>query len=206
MPMMFTRVDSFFLRVSNLNNAINWYSDILGCNTLWRNDEGGFAAINLCGLPVTLVEEKEPGFYPGQHAPFNVYTDNLEEALNHMKSKGVECGEIETLYHVKWFWFKDMDGNRLEACSYGNQPLTANPPVMPNQPMQIYQQPIAVNQPMQMYQQPMQVNQPIQMGQPMQVSQPIQMGQPMQVNQPIQVAQPVQEAQPIQADQPVQTS
>lgn len=119
MAMPFKNVDSFFLWVADIPKAIEWYTSVLDCKLLWQNSEGGFAAIEICGLPLTLVQHRGVSdFKPLLFAPFNLYTENIEEAYDYLKEKGVEAGEIDILYDVKWFWFTDLDGNRLEACSY----------------------------------------------------------------------------------------
>ncbi len=119
MPVPFKSVDSYFLWVANLPRAIEWYMSVLECSLLWHNSEGGFAAIEVCGSPVTLVQHRgETGFQPMTYAPFNLYAENIEEAYQYLKEKGVVVGEIEVLYDVKWFWFIDSEGNRLETCSY----------------------------------------------------------------------------------------
>lgn len=118
MAIPFSHVDSFFLRVSSIEKAIEWYSRVLECKTIWHNNEGSYAAIDVLGLPITFVEKKDNTELPYVHAPFNIYVDNIEEAHGYLKEHEVEVGEIEKLYNAEWFWFKDMDGNRLEVCSY----------------------------------------------------------------------------------------
>lgn len=119
---LFRQVDSFFLNVSDMEKAIDWYSKTLGCKLLWKNDDNDFASIDLKGFPVTLVQaKKDKEFAPLDKAPFNIFVSDIEEAHKYLKDSGTEVGSIEELYNVKWFWFKDIDGNRIEACNYIKQ-------------------------------------------------------------------------------------
>jgi len=119
MAAVFKRVDTVFVRVLDLEKAITWYADNLGLSVKWRNDEGGFAAMDIGGAPITfeLVKDRE-SFKPYEEAPFILFTDNLEEAHAALSSKSVEVGPIEQLYDVKWFWFKDQDGNLIKVCNF----------------------------------------------------------------------------------------
>lgn len=122
MPGPFLRVDTLFIPVKDLEKSVEWYTQILGLALNWRNDEGGFACVDGGLVPITLTripEEKE--FVPFINAPCNFFAVNVEEAHNNLKDTGVEVSEIDKLYEVQWFWFKDPDGNRLEVCSYGIQ-------------------------------------------------------------------------------------
>lgn len=115
----FLRVDSVFIPVKDLNKAIDWYTQTLEFGLHWRNDEGGFACIDGGSMPITLAQiPQDREFVPFTNAPFNFYVQDVEETHRILKDKGVTVGEIDKLYHVRWFWFLDPDGNRLEVCSY----------------------------------------------------------------------------------------
>lgn len=119
MPSPFLRVDTLFIPVRDLESAVTWYTEVLGLNLNWRNDEGGYACVDGGVLPITLVKAaKECEFTPFVNAPYNFYAVDIDETHKSLSDKGIEVGEIETLYNVRWFWFKDPDGNRLEVCSY----------------------------------------------------------------------------------------
>lgn len=122
MPSPFLRVDTLFMPVRDMEKAVQWYTEVLGFDLNWRNDEGGYACIDGKILPITLVKTVQEGeFTPFANAPYNLYVLDVDEVHQSFKDKGIEVGEIETLYNVRWFWFKDPDGNRLEVCSYNMQ-------------------------------------------------------------------------------------
>lgn len=44
---MFTRIDTVFLQVTDFGKAIKWYSTVLGFPVRWRDDQGGYAALEI---------------------------------------------------------------------------------------------------------------------------------------------------------------
>jgi catechol 2,3-dioxygenase-like lactoylglutathione lyase family enzyme len=119
MAELFQRIDTVFIKVRDLDKAVEWYTKILGLKLRWKNDEGGYAAIEMGGAPITFVVEKDSEkFKPYEDAPFIIYARDIVEAHNSLHSQNVEVGAIETLYDSKWFWFKDQDGNVERVCYY----------------------------------------------------------------------------------------
>lgn len=119
MPALFQRIDAVFVRVKNLEKAIEWYTKNLGLSVRWRNDEGGYAAIEIGGMPITLEAVKDiEGFKPYEEAAFIIFARDIEEAHGSLTSLEVETGPIETLYDVRWFNFKDQDGNTIKVCNF----------------------------------------------------------------------------------------
>jgi len=55
-------------------------------------------------------------FSPSENAfMFNLVVDNLDEALDQVKSGGAQTvGEIETTAYGRFGWFMDPDGNKVE--------------------------------------------------------------------------------------------
>lgn len=119
MSALFERVDSVFVKVRDLEKAIEWYTKTLGLSVRWRNDEGGFAALDIGGTTITFELEKDSeSFKPSEEATFILFVRDIEEAHTGLTSQGVEAGPIEMLYDVRWFWFKDQDGNKIKACNF----------------------------------------------------------------------------------------
>ncbi|WP_342025973.1 VOC family protein [Cytobacillus pseudoceanisediminis] len=66
---MFTRIDTVFLQVIDFGKAIEWYSTVLGFPVRWRDDQGGYAALEIGETPLTLVRSER--VIPSSHMPFN---------------------------------------------------------------------------------------------------------------------------------------
>lgn len=111
---MFRRIDTVFVRVRNLDDAVTWYTEKLGLRLRWR--QPGVACLNVSETPLTLLEASDD-FVPAAEAPFNFYTDDIEAAHRFLKEAGVTVDdEILAGDGVRWFGFRDPDGNRLEVC------------------------------------------------------------------------------------------
>lgn len=122
MPTPFLRVDTLFIPVTDLEKSVDWYTQTLEFKLNWRNDEGGYACIDGGVLPITLIKiPQDRDFVAFVNAPYNLFVTDIEEAHKYLTDKNIEASEIETLYNTSWFWFKDIDGNRLEVCSYSVQ-------------------------------------------------------------------------------------
>lgn len=119
---MFSRIDTVFLRVRNLEEALAWYTEQLGLTLRWK--QPGLGCLDLGEAPkrgetpLTLIEVTE-GFSPSTEAAFNFYAADVEAAYSRLKEAGaVVDDKIEEDSATRWFGFQDPDGNRLEVCSW----------------------------------------------------------------------------------------
>jgi catechol 2,3-dioxygenase-like lactoylglutathione lyase family enzyme len=114
---LFPRIDTVFLPVRNLQKAVEWYTTTLGFTLGWVSGEYG--CLRVGETPLTLYETQDDSRFPSrEHAPFNFFHPNAEEARATLLEKGVEVGEIQHGEGVRWFHFFDLDGNRLEVCTW----------------------------------------------------------------------------------------
>jgi hypothetical protein len=91
----------------------------LGFTLRWRHDEGGYAALNIGETPLTLVRAADGvELHNSDHAPFNFFTSDIQEAHRQLKEKGVHVEAIQDHGDVLSFDFKDLDGNRLGVCHF----------------------------------------------------------------------------------------
>ncbi len=111
-----TRIDTIFLPVTDFESAVTWYSDVLGFPTRWRNDENGYAALEIGETPLTLVRSTEP--YRGERELFNFYTADIEETHRELQNRGVDVDSIQETADVDFFQFRDVCGNVLAFCCY----------------------------------------------------------------------------------------
>lgn len=115
MGKMFARIDTVFLHVKDFQNAIQWYESVLDFEVRWKNEEGGYCALNIGETPLTLVRSKEV-VNPSDNCLFNFYTADIEKAYEHLQSRGVEVFPIEDFGGVQSFEFLDLEGNKLGVC------------------------------------------------------------------------------------------
>jgi catechol 2,3-dioxygenase-like lactoylglutathione lyase family enzyme len=116
MSQLFKRIDTVFLQVSDIDESIKWYTETLGFNLRWFDNENGYAAINVSETPLTLVRVKE--VKPATHNPFNFYTSDINKVHEELNKKGVEVEDIVDYGNVLSFNFKDLDGNTLGVCYF----------------------------------------------------------------------------------------
>lgn len=101
-----------FLPVKDLGRAIDWYTATLGFDLRWRS--GNYAALNVSETPLTLYEPDD--FTPVEKAGFNFYVTDIEAAHRTLKDAGCDIGPIQDGGGVRFFDFKDPDGNALSVC------------------------------------------------------------------------------------------
>lgn len=116
MEQLFKRIDTVFLTVQNLNEAIEWYTGVLNFSLRWKH--GNYAALNIGETPLTLRQAETADFKPLKEAFFNFYVENIELVYQHLLDNGVEVEEIKKEDDVQWFRFYDRDGNALEVCHF----------------------------------------------------------------------------------------
>jgi catechol 2,3-dioxygenase-like lactoylglutathione lyase family enzyme len=119
MSALFERIDTVFLLVRDFDKAIQWYTETFGFTVRWRHDEGGFAALNVGETPLTLVRlEEGMEIRSTQQALFNFYVKDPEEAHRVLVAAGADVDPIQDPGNVKFFDFRDPDGNLLSVCSW----------------------------------------------------------------------------------------
>lgn len=124
---LFSRVGYVYLPVVDIDKSIEWYRDILGLELKSKfNDRGTniavfhFRELNKVALLLVETTDSLKAEYLRNGKPFPVVAINcpdIEYTYNTLKSKGVEVGELMALGkgEAKYFYFKDIEGNRLEA-------------------------------------------------------------------------------------------
>nr|WP_144928717.1 VOC family protein [Paenibacillus bovis] len=116
------KVNTVFIHVSDLKKSAKWYSDLLGLSI--NMDEVKSPVYNIpvtSETGLTLDDHKfDPSFKlnPSEHALFNFYVRDIDEAYHFIKNKGIQIAkEIERIGDFAYFNFKDIDGNILMACN-----------------------------------------------------------------------------------------
>lgn len=119
MTTLFKRIDTVFLKVVDYDKAIEWYQNVLGFSVRWRDDNNGYAAMEIGETPLTLVRSSAEEIDRAKsHVSFNFYTPDIEAAHKHLVGHGLKVDPIGIDTDVQWFGFEDLEGNRLEVCYF----------------------------------------------------------------------------------------
>lgn len=114
--------------VDNLEDAKKFYGETLGLEVS-EDKEMGMLEINLAGGGKVMVYPKGPGHTPATYTVLNFPVENIDEAVDQLKEKGVEFEHYDDVY-IKTdekgiargrnenepkgiAWFKDPAGNIL---------------------------------------------------------------------------------------------
>jgi catechol 2,3-dioxygenase-like lactoylglutathione lyase family enzyme len=115
---MFSRIDTVILRVRDLARSERWYSQTLGLSSVYSDTTEGLTVLGLQGASLTLWQFKpaEGGTKPSEHSfPIFAVAD-ADAAHRHLLELGVAADPLQEGPGVRFFTFRDPDGNRLEAC------------------------------------------------------------------------------------------
>ena len=117
---LFDRIDTFVLRVADYEAAVAWYAAALGLPASFTDPAEGLAVLPLAqGTCLTLWQCKAGEPAPDRDAPaaFPIFaTPDAAAALVELKRRGARVGSLVESAGVRYFDFRDPDGNRLEAC------------------------------------------------------------------------------------------
>jgi catechol 2,3-dioxygenase-like lactoylglutathione lyase family enzyme len=125
---MTRRLDHVGLMVTDMDAAIAWYCDVLGCSVrdVWANDETGmrWAHIAYGDVPIELVFrpglEPRPAAAAGFHH-IAVQVDDCAATVADLEARGVEIVFPPSYFErhdMDWAFIADPSGNVLEILSY----------------------------------------------------------------------------------------
>lgn len=117
---LFDRIDTFILRVADYQAAVAWYAAALGLQASFTDPDERLAVLPLAhGTSLTLWQRKagEPAPDRDASGPFPIFaTPDAATSREELKRRGVYVGNLSESAGVRYFDFRDLDGNRLEAC------------------------------------------------------------------------------------------
>ena len=108
------QIGTVFIPVSNIENARDWYCDILGMTADGEIQFGHLYVLPLEGTGIVLDSKIYSEHSVFKTPAFHLNTKNIAEAFHFMRSKGVEL--ITEIEQNHYFNFKDPDGNILMIC------------------------------------------------------------------------------------------
>ncbi|MBS4198129.1 VOC family protein [Bacillus sp. FJAT-49732] len=122
-PIIYNRVDTIFIHVSNLKESVRWYSKLFGLEFKESDYKGPIHTIDMGpGRPGLTLDnhcfDEEYKFMPSNQPLFNLSTDDINIAYKLVKDMGAEIvTEIETFPNLADFTFKDPNGNIIMICT-----------------------------------------------------------------------------------------
>ncbi|MCQ6268662.1 VOC family protein [Fictibacillus sp. WQ 8-8] len=109
-----TQIGTVFIPVSNIEQARDWYCDILGLQADGEIQFGHIYVIPMNGTGIVLDSKIFSEENIVKTPLFHLNTENIEEAYQFMKKKKVDL--ITGIEHNHYFNFRDPDGNHLMIC------------------------------------------------------------------------------------------
>lgn len=108
------KIGVLFIPVSDIEEARDWYCDLLGFSADGEIMFGHLYALPMKGTEIILDSKiySEENTY--KFPPFHINTEDIKESYQYMKEKGVTL--VSEIQHDHYFTFQDPDGNHLMVC------------------------------------------------------------------------------------------
>ncbi|MBY6036606.1 VOC family protein [Fictibacillus nanhaiensis] len=115
--------------VSNLENSIAFYVEVLGVEVEFKGEKNAMLTFKKKGVPTFFLVETDPAEGKGiafkntnndvVHSIIDFYTPELKNFYTWLKEKNIEVGPLNVNSNeVGGFGFKDPDGNLLSATNF----------------------------------------------------------------------------------------
>jgi catechol 2,3-dioxygenase-like lactoylglutathione lyase family enzyme len=111
-------IDTVIVRVSNIENSKEWYSEKLGLALLFEDVSMKLVVLETNGPTSLTIWQTDKTFSVNPHTgSYPIFkTPDADALRQELLNRGIEVGEIVQDAYVKYFFFYDPDGNILEAC------------------------------------------------------------------------------------------
>ena len=108
------QIGTVFIPVSNIENARDWYCDILGLKPTGEIQFKHLYVIPMDGTGIVLDSKIYAEDRVFKAPAFHLNTKNIYDAFHYMEHKGVNL--VTGIEHDHYFNFKDPDGNIIMVC------------------------------------------------------------------------------------------
>jgi catechol 2,3-dioxygenase-like lactoylglutathione lyase family enzyme len=117
---LFDGIDTVIMRVQDVDAAVAWYREKLEFEPSFEDPESRLVVFDLGGstsLTLWQLTRIDVPMVPGAAATYPVFAvADVDEVWNALRDRGVLVEPVVESGGVRWFEFRDLDGNRLEAC------------------------------------------------------------------------------------------
>ena len=129
MPISIKAIDHIVLRVKDVDRAIRFYGEVLGCGVEWRRDDIGLTHLRAGASQIDLIDiasevGRKGGAAPGKkrrnvdHFCLNMERFDERAILAHLRKHGIEAGEVTRRFGAEGngpsIYIHDPEGNMVE--------------------------------------------------------------------------------------------
>ena len=118
MPHLILGIDTIILRVSDLNNSVDWYTNNLGFDRLFEDKDNKLTVLDTHGpTSLTLWESESVSAVNKNSDCYPIFkTTDAKQLRDRLLTLGVSSDELQEDDAIRFFNFYDPDGKILEAC------------------------------------------------------------------------------------------
>lgn len=118
-------IDHVVIRTADLDRALRFYCDVLGCNVERRVESIGLVQMRAGSTMIDLMDAKDnpPPEGAGNMDHFALRLERFDEAAirAHLSANGIEAGDVKSRYGAEGdgpsLYIADPDGNTVELKS-----------------------------------------------------------------------------------------
>ncbi len=107
-------LDGVFIHVSDMQRAITWYSSLLSMPSAITSHDGLIYALPLTGSTQVILDGYPKPVPPHGTGPRVMFTtSDIRAAVEHVRSLGIEPGEVQDIGSSLVLYIEDPDGNLI---------------------------------------------------------------------------------------------
>lgn len=116
---VFRSLDTIILRVADVDAAAAWYREKLELHPSFEDANAHLVVFDLGGttsLTLWQLRRADVPMVPGAATSYPIFAvDDVDEVWRTLRERDVLVEPIVDEGGVRWFEFRDLDGNRLDA-------------------------------------------------------------------------------------------